>query len=468
MATMDCRLRVWAAAGLLFLFVAAAVAQTPAPSPLTPPLTLSAAVAEALRSSPRLRAAAAAERQAQAAIGAARAGRLPQLDAQESFTRSDNPVTVFGTLLNQQGFTAADFALTQLNQPAPLNDFQTQISARVPLFDAGQAELRQREATLGVALAGSSGEQTRQAVISAVIGAFYHLSASQAAVAVAESAATTAASGLKMADARYNAGMVVVSDQLSAQAYAAQTQADLVAARNRATAAAEALNRELGRPLGDPVTIIAASAPDAAPEDSATLAALLTTAGRQRPELREQQDRVAIASTELRRARAAFLPQLDGMAAWQRDQMHFTGAGGSNWTLGLTLRVNLFRGGADRAAVTTAQAQRARRQAELDDLRTGVDLQVRQAWLAVDTARQQVTLARQVVEHATAALAVVQTRYNSGLATISDLLRTETELTEARTRLLNAGYDIEVSQANRALAAGELTSASAVIAGAGR
>ena len=76
-----------------------------------PELSLSEAVKTALEKHPALRA---AEHQAAAAasgVEQARAGFFPRLDFSEGFSRSDNPVYAFGSLLNQGLFTSADFAV---------------------------------------------------------------------------------------------------------------------------------------------------------------------------------------------------------------------------------------------------------------------------------------------------------------------------------------------------------------------
>lgn len=139
------------------------------------PLTLQQAVQEALRNSPHLRAAAAGQNKARAGVSSAQAGRLPRVDLQEGFTRSNNPVYVFGTLLTQQRFSQADFALPALNQPAPLNNFQTRAEVSLPIFDARQRELRVREAHLGEQVAGDAAGQARQGVLLAVISAYDNL-----------------------------------------------------------------------------------------------------------------------------------------------------------------------------------------------------------------------------------------------------------------------------------------------------
>ncbi len=427
------------------------------------PLTLPLAVQEALHNSPRLRAAAAEQNKARAGVSAARAGRLPRVDVREGFTRSDNPVYVFGTLLTQQRFTQADFALPALNQPAPLNNFQTRAEVSVPIFDARQSELRVHEARLAEQVAGEAAQQVRQAVLLAVIRAYYDLSAHLAELQVAESAERTAAAGLHMADSRYRAGLVVESDRLSAQVFEASAREQLIAARNAVTLAAAALNRELGRPLDAPVALAGDDPTQARMPAAASLAALVADAQRLRPELRQQRKRLQIAGSEVTRARAAFLPTLDGIAAWERDQLHFTNTGAGNWTVGVSLNFNLFHGGADRAAVASALAERQAAQARLEDLSSAVDLQVRQAWYAVATAAQQLAVSGQTVQQAAAALKIVQNRYSSGLATVSDLLRAQTELTSARTQRVQAAYALQISQANRDLAVGTLSPASAVV-----
>ena len=45
------------------------------------------------------------------------------MDASETWQRGNQPVFVFGSLLNQRRFTAADFALDALNHPDAIDNF---------------------------------------------------------------------------------------------------------------------------------------------------------------------------------------------------------------------------------------------------------------------------------------------------------------------------------------------------------
>lgn len=93
-------------------------------------LTLKDAVRQALGHHPALDAATARVQASEARIGQVRSARLPRVQYLESFQSGNNPVYVFGALLTQRQFTAANFALDPLNRPDALNNVQSQVVAK--------------------------------------------------------------------------------------------------------------------------------------------------------------------------------------------------------------------------------------------------------------------------------------------------------------------------------------------------
>lgn len=75
-------------------------------------LPLPALVDSVLTQNAGLQAAEAQVRQNEAALREARSLRLPSLSAQSTFTRGDQPVYAFGSLLNQGRFGPSDLRLT--------------------------------------------------------------------------------------------------------------------------------------------------------------------------------------------------------------------------------------------------------------------------------------------------------------------------------------------------------------------
>ena len=89
------------------------------------PLTLRQAVQIAIEKNPLRKAAIADTKVASADVREARSFLMPHLSFSETATRGNDPVYVFGSKLRQQRFTAADFALNQLNSPEPFGNFTT-------------------------------------------------------------------------------------------------------------------------------------------------------------------------------------------------------------------------------------------------------------------------------------------------------------------------------------------------------
>jgi outer membrane protein len=101
------------------------------------------------------------------------------------------------------------------------------------------------------------------------------------------------------------------------------------------------------------------------------------------------------------------------------------GGGGNNWLGGIELRMDLFQGGAKRAALSRERALAEKIAALKQAANDAVRLEVRQAYYDQDSSRQQVEVARAAISQAQESLRINQDRYDSGLLTITDLLGAE-------------------------------------------
>jgi outer membrane protein len=443
-------------------------AQTSQPSGASSPgrnepqsLTLSEAVRVALEKNPSAQAADAYAEAVEKGIAEARAGHAPRIDFSEGFARSNNPVFVFGSLLTQRQFTSADFALNRLNTPTPLDNFRTQFTATMPLFDAGQTRLRVRDAKLGARGAAQARQRARQQVVFDVVKAYNAELLARASLSVAEATVQTAQSDLNRAQARQDQGLAVPSDLLSAKVQLAQAQQDLLQARSGVSIAHAALNVAMGLPE------------DAEGQLAGGLGEVTFQPGslsdRQRRALEARPDYLELslggqkAETATRLARTEFLPKLNLLSSWEEDNQTFAARGGNNWMLGASLNFNLFDGGANRARLAAARALQRQSDAQLAQMAAAVRLQVREAYLNVGTAQDRVQLSRQARSEAEESLRIIQNRYESGLATITDLLRAEAANTAAQRNYLNSLFDYRIGFAALELATGELAPNSAAV-----
>lgn len=415
-------------------------------------LSLAEAVALALQTHPAL---AAADRLAEAAgasLDQARAGFLPRLELSETVTRGDNPVYAFGSLLNQGRFTAADFALDRLNHPDAITNWRTNLGANLPLFAGGRTRLGVEQAQLAHQAARTGRARTAQEVRFGVIRAYATALLSQEAQATVESAVRTAEANLAAAEARQEAGMVVASDPLAARVRLSRLQQERLAASHQVALSQATLSEAMGLSPGR--THRLAGSLELPPARGEGLEELEGLARQHRPDLAQMTLEERRLAKEIQRAKGSFLPTLHLMGNYEINNHSVAVDGQDSWTVGVGLNWNLFNGGGDQARLAEAKAHYYRMGALRERLANAVSLEVREGFLALQTARERVGVARQAVSYATEALRIVRDRYEAGLTTIVELLDSETALTAARTSLTRTIYDAVVGQARLDLSLG--------------
>jgi outer membrane protein TolC len=183
----------------------------------------------------------------------------------------------------------------------------------------------------------------------------------------------------------------------------------------------------------------------------------------ERPEAREVRLATSLAENRTATVRSSLLPQVGVHAAFEADRQRFYDRGGANWLVSIGVRWNLFNGFSDKARIE--ESTFALRQSKAEQERTGsaIRLQVRRAYADLRAAGQRIEVAKASVAEAEESLRITQNRYESGMSNVTDLLRTETAVLEARTRHLVAIHDQRIAAAMLELAAGTLTVDSEVL-----
>lgn len=448
----------WRTIRLLGLVMVAAVAGTAAHTSAGEApgaeLTLGEAVRTALEMHPALRAAEHAAVAAASGVDQARAGFFPRVDLSEGFMHSNNPVYAFGSLLNQGRFTAADFAVDRLNQPDPITNWRTNLSGSVPLFLGGRTLLGYQQAQLGRDAAEQGRARAEQEIVFGVVRAYSAVLLAREAQEAVQAAVRTAEANLAVAEARYDAGIVVASDALAARVRLARLREEAIAAANQVRLSNAALNEAMGLALDRTHRV---SGRLQVPEHRYdNLDGLETMARERRPDYRQVELEVQRLEKDILRAKGALLPTMHLMGNYELNNNHFASDGQDSWSVGVVLNLNLFNGGGDRARIAEAQANYQRAAAQRDRLAHAIGLEVHDAFLALQTARARITVAREAVAQAEESLRIVQDRYDAGLTTIVELLDSETALTAARTNVTRTLYDATVSLARLELGLGRL------------
>ncbi len=418
------------------------------------PLSLRDAVRAALQKHPSAEAAKSDTRAAEARAAQARAGRLPRAGYTETFQSSNNPVFAFGTLLTQRRFAEKNFAIGSLNDPGFVNNFQTQVGADWTIWDAGANRARESGAVLGVRM---SAEQERA---SAMRRALETARAYQAAVLAAESAAASKAAvasaeaDLRRAESVMAVGMSTAADVLSIRVHVAAMKEQAIRRHLDERVARAVLNEAMGAGLEESRLLTTTSRPAATPDADAPA---------DRPELRQAGIHESMARAAVDEARSALYPRVALRGMFEADRGRFVTQGGANWWLGASLQWNAFDGGAARQRVAEARHRVSAATWRKREAEAAVKLEELRARASVDAAAERIAVAAASVTQAEESLRIVKNRYEAGLSPVSDLLRNESALLDARLRRLAALHDQRMAAVQLEFAKGTLTGDSNVL-----
>lgn len=424
-------------------------------------LTLQEAVRVALEKHPAIQASASQTRAVASRVTQARAGYLPRVSYAESWARSDNPVFVFSSLLSQHQFTESNFRIGPLNRPDFLNNFQSQIAAEQTVYDWGATKAQVRTAELGRSMSEEQERSTRMGLIARVARSYYGTVLAQASLVVANQSRKSAEADVRRAETFRQAGMSTDADLLSVRVHLAAVREQEIRRGYDVQIAMAALNEALGLPLDTPHAVPAELRPTVLAADSAR--AYDESAGQHRPELKQSELAAQVAEQQATTARAALLPQFGVRGAFEANRQEFIRKGGANWLAAASMRWNLFDGLANRARISEARAALDVARAQQRQTSQGVKLEVFKAWADAKAAEERVVVASAAVEHAEESLRITTNRYEGGLTNVTDLLRNETALLDARTRRLAAIHDQRIAIVQLELAAGTLSPDSEIL-----
>jgi outer membrane protein TolC len=422
------------------------------------PLTLAQALARALEHNPDLAVDAPMREAAESSVSANKAGYLPRVDFEQSYTGGNNPVYVFGTLLTQRRFTAQNFGLPSLNNPDAIDNLQTRFAAQGTIWDFGRTRQRVAGARAGLDATDRSHDDHVRQVLLATLDTYLSVSLGREASDAARSARESAESIVSRAQARVQAGIAVEADLLRGQVYLASARQREIEAAGQLEMARARLNRLMGAALDAPLGDTEALKPSSL--NVATEESLRNEQATLRPDYQHLLTELRQAELEVRSSQAERLPAIGAFAAWELDNPSFQSYGGNNWIAGMSLRWNLFAGGGDSARLRAARQRLEAKKRQVSAMVSAMALEIHNAIVQFRSAEQQVEAARAAEAQSEEGLRILKNRYEAGLATMTDLLSAESQRAAARAMFSESIYRHRLSYAQIEYAAGTLSATS--------
>ena len=379
-----------------------------------------------------------------------RAGYYPQIEFLQNWSRSNNPVYVFGTLLNQRQFTEANFAIESLNHPDPLSDVSSKFQLGWLLYDFGGREGKLGAANSGYRIARLSEQAAKTLLFQELVRRYYGVSLAKQRLETAEENLRSAESRWNQARDRVETGLAVETEVLSASVFLARRKQENLDAENGLQLTQSALKELLGTEVGAVVDTASLQERDF---EEKPLDLWKEQMKQNRPELQIAFEVREMASSQVTSSRAAFLPSIQAWSAyeWHGDSLSYTG---SNWGAGLELRWNLFHGFSDSSQYSLARIREKESVEKQRETENALVLQLESAFYRFQNAKEKLKVASAVQTQAQENRRIYAERYAAGLANIQDSLQAEAVYGESRFLYLQNTYDLYVAHAELLAAAG--------------
>lgn len=390
-------------------------------------LTLMELIDRALRHNPETRIAWDAFRSSEAGVALQRAGYWPQISGTLDAQRL-RPLNFSGRTAPTQTRYGSSISLSYL-----LWDFGT----RSGLLH--QAEFQRDYEEL-------SKDQTLQDVILQVEQAYYQVLGLRAVVTANKQSLKDAQANLDSVKERQSSGLATVGDVYKAEASQAGSRLALEQAKGQLAVAHGQLAVAVGSSPDTALRLAAWDKEEKPLLPTQGITELLTEARSARPQLLAAIAQQKAATANLEAVRARGLPTLSFNASTGGTRVAGISASSQFNTL-ISLNIPIFTGFGDQAATEQARIQLDSANANIEQLRIQVELQVWQAYQNLRAAKASLASSSAQLKSAKQAADVSTARYRNGLDTILDLLSAQTALANARVQYVQSRLDWAVSRA---------------------
>jgi outer membrane protein len=373
-------------------------------------------------------------------IGIARSALLPKINIEEEFTRTDNPTSVFSIKLNQERFSQSDFQISSLNNPSPINNFQTSLSFEQPVFEM-KANLGLKTAKNEFLAKNEEFIRKKEEIAFKVIQTYVTVQTAKEYVRVAEKAIEEAKEHLRIANSRYKSGLGLYSDTLRASTAVTEEEQRLVSATKDLNVAKRALGLLLG--MSESIDTTAEF-----PEIPVRDISYYMDKSSSRKDIESMKLGYENAKNNVRVAESGYLPTIGIGGSYQLDDHNAPfGAEGNSWNIMAFLRWNLFDGTRREYERAKAKYEAAQMEEGLSGLKKAVSFTVYEAYLEVEESRKNIELAEAALKTAEEGRRLVELRYKGSLSPLVDLLDAQVNLDQSRANLVARKNEYEVAVA---------------------
>ncbi|WP_298370505.1 TolC family protein [uncultured Lutibacter sp.] len=359
---------------------------------------------------------------------------LPNISVSHSGISTNNPLMAFGSKLNQEILTAADFNPELLNDPDKIENFTTKIEVLQPIFNADGIYMRKAAKAKMTAMELQTG-RTKDAIKLEVAKAYMQLQLAYKAVEVLEKAKETAFESKKIADNNFKQGYMQKSDVLSVEVYVTEVENQLLSAISNVQNASDYIHFLMGEDLNQTLK------PSTTLVSEVNLDVYNNQISNNRPDIEAMEKSTDAFQNMYKASKMSYLPTLNAFGSYQLYDDKILSGNASGYLVGAQLSWNLFEGFKRIGKTQKSKAELDKASLSLDEYKSKSNLEFNKSKRQLKDAENSMRLTKLAVEQSEEALRIRTNRFKQGLEKSSDLLISETQYLQKQLEYLQTVFN---------------------------
>jgi len=365
---------------------------------------------------------------------------LPSISASHTAITTTNPLMAFGSKLNQEILTAADFNPALLNNPNQTQNYATKIEVLQPLINVDGIYGRQAAKAKMEAYQLQT-ERSKEYLHLEISKAYMQLQLAYKAVEVLEKANATSEATLKYVENNFKQGYLQKTDVLSVQVRVNEVKNQLQYAKSNVQNASDYLAFLLQEDMAGKVY-----QPTEALENTIAVTSVMATLSDNRKDLQAMNKSSEAYRKMMQSGKMSFLPRLNAFGAYELYDTKIFGAAANGYTVGAQLSWSLFDGYKSVGKLQKAKADFQKSELEVKQYKAQSQLELNKTNRQLLDAENKVNLSKLAFEQSQEAHRIRKNRFTQGLEKTTDVLLSETQVAQKELEYLQAVFEYNFTQ----------------------
>ncbi len=360
---------------------------------------------------------------------------LPNISTSHTAITTTNPLMAFGSKLNQEILTQADFNPALLNDPSQVQNYATRIEVLQPILNA-DGFFERKAAKSKMEAYQLQTERTKEYLELEVNKAFMQLQLAYKAVEVLEKANSTAQANLNLVNNYFKQGMLQKTDVLDVQVRVNEITNQLSYAksnvRNASDYLAFLLNEDTKGGIYKPVENL---------ENEINTSLENAQLSSSRKDFLAMEKSTEAYKNMMKSGKMSFLPRLNAFGTYELYDTEIFQFGANGYTVGAQLSWNLFDGYKSIGKFEKSKVEFQKAETEAEQYKKQSQLELNKTNRQLADAQNKVALSKLAFEQTQESFRIRQNRFAQGLEKTSDLLMTETQTAQKELEYLQAVFE---------------------------